>query len=208
VASPGIGFVSHISPSGAPPDRPNWVRFAHFALRAPAFREVGPDWVCLYSRPRKPWGQAAGLCESAIAELGSFRMIGIGLEWWNDRTVEYRGISPGEVGFVCTSSPAGGPLSGFPPGGEIGFVLHNRPAPAARLARNWVCFARVFTTERAPKRGIMRLGTQARRPRRMKSRSCLSRSPKAPLRSLCLCGEPLQIGPARVVRSLPSAFRS
>jgi hypothetical protein len=91
----------------------------------------------------------------------------------------FRGASPEYQNTRNHMSQSGildfSPKNAIP--GDAPGIASSRPAAPG----NWVCFAGLLTTERAPKRGIVRLGTQTRRARRMKSRSCLSRSPKPPL---------------------------
>jgi hypothetical protein len=154
---------SHWAPAGelgsfcaiCNPQSRNWVRFAHLP-RVPC--PCGPSH-------QVPANKLGSFCTSAgrigfvlhnpllgswpttgnwvcFAGLGWFRTIGIGLEWWNDRTVERWGISP--AGIVAWARAPMIRIHGQDARAtyEIGFVLHNRPpAPV-----NWVCFARMPLT--------------------------------------------------------------
>jgi hypothetical protein len=116
---PGIGFVSHNrSPQEVPgPGCPRPFLVARGKLASfCAFRRVRPRPTTelgsfriiapAFLDPRAASGGEIGfvfdftLHTSTFRKLASFCTIGIGLEWWNDRTVERWGISP--VGnWVC-----------------------------------------------------------------------------------------------------------
>lgn len=68
----GIGFVWRISLSGAPPDQPNWVRFAHLPLvpRASGLVPAGGIGFVLHD-----WLRPQPCFQSVIEELASFCTI-------------------------------------------------------------------------------------------------------------------------------------
>jgi hypothetical protein len=83
------------------------------------FRSPGlwPTGEIGFVSPDQPRGRPSGsklalfrtshLTPQTSPQLGLFRTIGIGLEWWNDRIVEWWGISPAErLGLFRTIGPA------------------------------------------------------------------------------------------------------
>jgi hypothetical protein len=121
-----IGFVCAMPPRPRPTGLVpagfvgNWVRFAQStpagapSLPARPFPDIRAD-LALFgalarhgSRPL-PYERKLALFRTiGPGKLGSFCTIGVGLEWWNDRIAEWWGIPAARIGFVCTTSRAGG----------------------------------------------------------------------------------------------------
>jgi hypothetical protein len=118
---PKFGFVSHNRPPVSAGPFSELGSFCTIAPWGPG--RAPPNWVC-FAR--------------FAAKLGSFRTIGIGLEWWDDGLLEWcrcRGHAPGR-NLVCLYKS---PRSASP-----------RPCPTRPRRGNWVCFAHSTFRRRCP----------------------------------------------------------
>jgi hypothetical protein len=125
---PEIGFVLHISPSGATADRRNWVRFAHLALP-----------------PTPPWPRPT----RHHPELGSFRTIGRPAQVCRQSAIRNpqskNWVRFAQLGSFCTIAHHGD-TEDTENEIEVLFVKESKTAsvisvPLWRTSGNWVRFA-------------------------------------------------------------------